>query len=265
MKAILSSTFDPKYFFLLPITTWSWNRLGVGVECIVPDVAIPDSAQFVLDTLKDIKSYIRFTTFKSTENQQATYAQCSRLFGGTLDLDDDEELIVGDVDMAMLSIPEGGLNGEFTIYGHDLVPEGQFPMCYISALKKDWAETFHVEPYRLQDHLDDLLGDIDCGNMRGNYWAKDQETAYQWINNGENTISLVNRAKPGTQFATKRLDRDDAFILERDIFDVIDFHMPRPGFEDANFNIILTILQKKYPFDDFSWMVQYRNEYIKLL
>lgn len=265
MKSILSSTFDPKYFFLLPITTWSWNRLGVGVHCFIPDVEIDEATKFVFDTLKDNHAYISFAKFKSTENQQVTYAQCSRLFGGTIDADDEEELIVGDVDMAMLSLPNTEDKGEFTIYGYDLVPPQQYPMCYISALKRDWADTFYCKSIPLQNCLDNLLGDIVCDNMRGNYWAKDQEEAFKFISGSDKSVAYVNRAKPGTQFATKRLDRDDAYLMSREVSDVIDFHMPRPGYEGQNFNDIIGVFQKKYPFDDFSWMVNYRNEYINLL
>ena len=36
MKTIISTTYNDNYLFFLPITTWSWNKLGVDVICFMP-------------------------------------------------------------------------------------------------------------------------------------------------------------------------------------------------------------------------------------
>jgi hypothetical protein len=163
--------------------------------------------------------------------------------------------------MALFEIPPHSLIDDFTIFGADLIPNSQYPMCYISATKKLWNEYFDVRNKTVQQCLDELLGNIDCENMRGNYWSKDQQTAFDAIFN--KFPVLVDRAKPGTQFATRRLDRDDAFLLERDMTDIIDFHMLRPGYE--HIETIIKVFETKYPLDDFTWMRTYSQEYKKLL
>lgn len=198
--------------------------------------------------------------FNAPEHKEATYAQCSRLYAACLDLPEDEILITGDVDMAMFQIPP--YIDKITIFGNDLVPEGQFPMCYASGTVKEWKSVFNLHGKTYQQCLDELLGAIECDHFRGNYWGKDQQTL--WENTKENT-TLINRARPGTQFANSRYDRDDAYILERLNPDTIDYHMNRPGYEPQNFEIILTILKYHYPNDDFTWLVDYTNEYKKLL
>jgi len=115
-----------------------------------------------------------------------------------------------------------------------------------------------------QQCLDDLLGGIDCDNMRGNYWAKDQEELASKVFSTKDWY-IIPRAKPGTQFADKRYDRDDAYILDRLSPDTIDYHMNRPGYEDGNFSIILQVLQYHYPNESFQWLIDYNNEYKKLL
>ena len=37
MKAILSSTYDDKYLWNLPLVTWCWNKLGIDVICFLPE------------------------------------------------------------------------------------------------------------------------------------------------------------------------------------------------------------------------------------
>lgn len=270
MKAIISTTFDDNYLFFLPITVWSWNKLGVDVICFMPSKDFNDkklTSRFSL-ALSASSSYAKNTLgsiefFECPENKEATYAQCSRLYAGALqNIPDDEILVTSDIDMALFEIPPHSLIDDFTIFGSDLVPNSQYPMCYISATKRIWNDYFNVGQKTVQECLDELLGDIDCENMRGNYWGKDQETAYDKIS-GTPLVELVERAKHGTQFATKRLDRDDAFLLERDMTDIIDFHMPRPGYD--HIEKIIKVFETKYPFDDFTWMIEYANAYKQLI
>jgi hypothetical protein len=101
--------------------------------------------------------------------------------------------------------------------------------------------------------------------MRGNYWSKDQQEAYDKIHHNRFSHTEIKRAKEGTQFASNRYDRDDAYILDRLSPDTIDYHMNRPGFEDRNFEIILTIMYYHFPDEDFQWLIDYNEQYKKLL
>jgi hypothetical protein len=277
-KAIISSTYDNRYLYFLPIVTWCWNKLGVDVVCFMPYSRDPmncPNGDLVLKTIHDNNLKCDFKWFWSKEYKEATYAQCARLYAACLDLPEDEILIISDCDMGNFKIPpyENGI----TIFGSDLVPEGQFPMCYASGTIKQWRSAFNlnmgynsavvnndfsimVKPY--QQCLDELLGNIECDNMRGNYWGKDQQTLWE---NTKDIATLIPRARPGTQFADNRVDRDDinwrAYVNE----DLIDAHLWRPGYTDENFANIMELLTMKYPNDDFTWLVEYNSEYKKLL
>lgn len=267
MKAVISSTFDNQYLFFVPITTWLWNKLGVEVICFLPnyDFMNPDEkVSKVLNNLKWLGGLNRFELFSSPEHKQATYAQCSRLYGACLDLPEDEVLITSDVDMGLFSLPEQLRHPELiTIFGFDLVPDKQYPMCYASGSVKQWREVMGINDNSYQEKLDSLLGGIEADHFRGNYWGKDQETLYNSLQR-HNHIKIP-RARPGTQFASNRYDRDDAYLLERLNPDTIDFHMPRPGYEDANFDIILKVLQYHYHYENFNWLIWYKEQYKQLL
>lgn len=263
MTAIISTTYDDKYLYFLPITTWCWNKLGVDVICFVPIEKTGSDYDKISLAMEYCNNYkLSVYQFEAPEHKEATYAQCSRLYGACLDLPENEILITGDADMAMFKVPEY-TSGAFNIFGSDLTPPKQFPICYLMATVKEWRDAFDLKGKSYQECLDGLLGSIEAESFRGNYWCKDQDEAH-------NKISKVSRiekvrAKEGTQFATLRYDRDDSFILDRLNPDTIDFHMPRPGHEDKNFQIILTILQYHYPQEDFGWLVSYNEEYKKLL
>lgn len=280
MKAVISSTYDNNYLFFLPIVTFCWNKLGVEVICFLPErgyrgrlldkaVELESSKKklritdpkfsLVLETCSDKK--ISFSFFKSPVHKEATYAQCSRLYAACLDLQEDEILVTSDVDMILFERPP--YKDGFTVFGYDLVPIEQYPMCYVSASVKEWRYYF-CKGRTYQKCLDDLLSHIETDHFRGNYWGKDQEELYKGINLPIGVYGIP-RARPGTQFASKRYDRDDAYLLDRLSPDTIDFHMPRPGYETNNFEIIMKVLEYHYPHDNFDWLKQYRQEYINLL
>jgi hypothetical protein len=270
MKAIISTNYSDTYLYFLPIVTWAWNKLGVDVICFMPNWQIDetftdkDHDKLILIDKVNMSNNVNceIHRFVAPKHKQATYAQCVRLYGACLDLPEDEILIVSDIDMAVFKIPE--INGGFAIHGADLVPKGQYPMCYITASVSSWRVVLG-EDKTYQEHLDALLGEIECDSFRGNYWGKDQETAYSLINPHKAFFKEIPRSNGQNQFGQNRYDRDDAFILDRLSPDTIDFHMPRPGYEDKNFEIILTILKYHYPEENLQWMWDYRNEYIKLL
>ena len=276
MKAIISSTYTDIYLWNLPIVTWCWNRLGVDVICFVPE----HSGRYFKGTSEQIeerkKRYyfitqfceqhglnVNFYKFKSPEHKEATYAQCSRLYGACLDLPEDEVLITSDVDMCVFKLQPNYL-GSFHIHGWDLTPPKQYPICYIKGHVASWRGAFNINNRSYQQCLDDLLGDIEAEHFRGNYWGKDQEEAYNKISNYP-TLILEQRARPGTQFAANRVDRDDinwrAYVND----DLVDAHLWRPGYTDENFANIMELLTMKYPNEDFTWLRTYNEQYKKIL
>lgn len=264
MKAIISCTQDEKYSYFIPIVTWTWNKLGVGVVLFLPESSKGDEKiQLGLNCMNYRYKENSHYYFDMPKHKEATAAQCVRLYGACLDLPEDEVLITGDVDMLMFRLPEM-IEGGFSIFGSDLVPDKQYPMCYISAKVKDWRTAFELEGKSYQQCLDELMKDRDSISMRSDFWALDQEIAYNKINLTQG-IHYIPRTNGQNQFAQNRYDRDDSFILDRLNPDTIDFHMNRPGYEDKNFEIILTILKYHYPQDDFQWLMDYTNAYKQLL
>ena len=273
MKAIVSTTYSDTYLFFLPIITWCCNKLGVEVILFSPDITDTKRLFDEMGKMTWQKSRLISTViannnlkltgyyFKCPEHKEATYAQCARLYAAAIkDLQEDELLVTSDVDMALFHIPP--FDNSVTIFGSDLVPGGQYPICYATATVKDWRSAMKIGDKTYQQCLDELLGDVEAEHFRGNYWGKDQETLWQ---NTCDVSVLIPRARPQTQFASNRIDRDDAYWRERLTPDVFDAHLWRPGFEESNFNNILELLRYFYPNDDFTWLINYKNDYMNLL
>jgi hypothetical protein len=264
MKAVVSTTYSDTYLFFLPIITWCWNKLGVDVICFSPRLDNPnDKANLVGKTLDENNLRCKRYFFDAPEHKQATYAQCSRLYAACLELKPQEYLWTSDIDMAVFKKPE--MNEGFTLTGIDLTPDKQFPICYIGAPVGEWRDIFNLHNKSHQQCLDELLGDIECENMRGNYWGKDQEEAYNKISQSMGWVHGRGRARGDTQFAWDRVDRDDVNWRSYVNDNLLDAHLWRPGFTDDNFFSIIELLMLVYPFENFDWLINYKNEYLKLL
>src|ERR1700755_1075607 len=101
MKAVLSSTYDDLYFFFLPIVAWSWKKIGVDTICFLPynrDPVKDKSALYHAIQATDFLDGLQMPFFSAPKEKLATYAQCARLFGGSLILPKDEVLITADID-----------------------------------------------------------------------------------------------------------------------------------------------------------------------
>lgn len=264
MIAILSCTADDKYLFNLPFAVKSWEYLGV--ECIVfmrdEFLASYDERLALVKTVCPTAS---FWPYECPPEKDATYAQCSRLYAAALQhIPGHEVLITSDADMCVFNFDywdQFEYNAWINVIGADLVPPEQVPMCYIAMPVTAWQQVMRIGLRTYQQCLDDLLKHIDADNFRGNYWAKDQETIYKHLFPFEELVKPINRAKPGTQFATRRADRDGWDYSS----DILDAHLPRPGHEPSNFHKVYSLFVQMYSDKDFQWMIDYRNEYVKLM
>lgn len=271
MKVIISSTYDDNYLWNLPLVTYLWNKIGVDVICFMPSVfdnpvttKEVEKITFITRVVKEQNISLSILNFSSPKNKEATYAQCSRLYAACLDLPEDEVLITSDVDMGVFDEYLKQYDGNIQLFGADLLEgEKMYPMCYCSMSVKQWREVMRIGDRTYQQCLDDKFNHVEADHFRGNYWCSDQEALFNAISTSIIPITKHNRAKQPEKFATKRLDRDDSYLMERDVEDIIDFHLPRPGF--SHFEKIIIMLEKKFPNDGFDWLKDYNEAYKKLL
>lgn len=266
MVATISSTFNPQYIYFVPITTWCFNKLGIDVICFLSKIKTAQDERIVdliFNTREDKRLSLNMLSVNCNENQEATYIQCSRIYGAAINnIDEGEYLVTGDVDMLIFEMPPK-VQDRILVWGSDLTPPNQYPICYLVGTVAKWREVMGINSRTYQECLDNLLGHIDCQDMRGNYWAKDQEEAYNRIS--QHDPYLIKRARQGTQFASRRIDRDDSFWEERISPDIVDAHLWRPGYTDENFPKILHLLTSMYPMENFDWLISYTEKFKKTI
>jgi len=282
--AVISSTYDDKYLFYLPITSWVWNKLGISVVCYMPYLENPeenDRVHLITDTKLKNNIQLSYKGFEAPEHKRATFAQVVRLFAATdVNYPPEATIISSDIDMLCFgSIFKEVNDGEIHLIGADLLEDSmkQIPMCYIAMPVNKWRNVMgmwqsdgvnehgqrigHLKTH--QECLDETIGKIESQDFRGCQWSFDQNLAHSKING--NAVIKHSRAKMPERFATNRIDRDDFYWEERIAPTIIDYHCHRPGYTDENFEKILKVIQYFYPEDDLTWMKEYQQAYKKLL
>ena len=263
MTVILSATEHDYYAFPLPIVVWSWAKIGVKSVVFVPS---GDNPKLDL-AIRYCGNNANFYKFDAEEKRIPTFSQVSRLFGAAIPgVDFEETIIVGDSDLCVFGDFFNNLNdGGIHIVGSDLTPKDQYPMCFICMKAKDWIEVMGINK-TYQEHISELINPIEGLNIRGEQWCYDQWYAKKRIDaSSKSNIVFHNRARPGTQFADNRVDRDDANWRSYLNDNLIDAHLWRPGYTDENFANIMELMTTMYPNDDFSWLVEYNEKYKQLL
>jgi hypothetical protein len=269
--AVISIDDNPTYSFFAPIAAWCWRKLNIETICIVvselnSENGCPASAAFVWRYLEAQKHHAEYLFVKSAD-RKATYAQVSRLFAAARYwLKEDDILITSDVDMATFSTDFHQVNPKgFLVFGYDLTPTDQTPMCYVTAPVWKWRAAFRITSQFISDRLGEELDHEQMENMRGCIWSRDQELMHRTVSEDPELVKIP-RARPGTQFATHRVDRDDVNWRAYPIPGrLIDAHLWRPGYTEENFSKILELFMTMYPEENFEWMVEYKNEFIKLI
>ena len=251
MKHIILSVNDnPKYLYFLPLTCWTWRRLGwnpIIFFCGKMDRArklIPDFDEY------NIREVLVYDPFKSS-----TIAQVARLFGACVA---EGMIMTGDIDMLALSDYWQPNPGGVTCYGRDLT-DYHYPICYIAMEDYDWKVVMNIQSNLYGVHLRRDL------RQQKNEWVLDQDIITErLLECGKENITHVSRGTDKrTGYPVGRVDRSH-WTLKHDVF--IDAHLPHDVLtNEASFKKVLELLHTVWPNEDFKWFIDYHKNFKKLL
>ncbi len=261
MIAVLSATEHDFYAMPLPFVVYSWNK--IGVKCIV---FIPKGDNPKIELAKKYcGTGAVFFEFNCEEKRIPTYSQVVRLFAAAIPiLDINDMLITGDSDLCVFDGLHDLLNGmeHMEVIGADLTPKDQYPICFVKMSVYQWRNILGINK-TYQEHVSELIDPIEGLNIRGEQWCFDQWYIRKKVVESEMEfeVNYVNRSNGQNQFATRRADRDGWHF---DPIGLVDAHLPRPLTDQSNFDKVYNLFKIKYPNVDLQWMINYRNEYLKI-
>lgn len=240
--AITSTDFNPDYYSLLPMTCYSWERLGyIPVVLHVGD--LPDIVQ-------DKCPSAMFFRIPSVEGvKDSTLAQISRLFAiQFVSTHDNDILISADADMIVMK-DIFTHTGNIASYGYDLTGRSELPICYLKASPRQWHDLMPSTGLFQAD-----LPEKAYSLVWEDYWSVDQQLLTKRAKEyGFEKITFVDRGFAGA-IAANRWDR---YCWDKKPTDIIDVHMLRgPGHWPA----LIDMAKFLFPETGWEWMAKFKKE-----
>jgi len=249
--AVISTDDNPDYYSLVPITCYSWKKLGY----------IPIVIQ-VIDLGKEntYKKFIQFCDdaiihpISSVKGiKDSTTAQVSRLFAGCLPYINNDDIIVsGDCDMVIAK--DIFANTQLiSSYGFDLTGRSELPICYVYATKNKWQELMKIssDTY-IEKEIKNNVSEKAYSDKWEDYWSVDQQLlTLRAKEYGFENILFVDRGHDQSNHGLPK-GRWDRYKWENIPSEIIDVHMIRHPLN--NWDKIIEMCKYLWPNDDLSWV-----------
>lgn len=225
---ILSVNEDPEYLQYVPLTVWSWLKIGWEPYLFMVGDLYSPFLQLIYKTLDPLKG---FALNPIRGYRSDTIAQVSRLYAAA-QLEDDDLIMTGDVDMLALSPYWQPDPSVFTIYGYDLTNRNDVPICYVSATGKNWKGLMNINSSDINTLIkrDLTIWPTSGENIPWEKrWSADQQILTDRINHSPLPKQYIDRGRLSTGYAKRRIDRGKWTydVLGANDFEYIDCHVHR--------------------------------------
>jgi hypothetical protein len=267
---ILSVNDNPDYLYFVPIAVWAWRVIDwepvlfyQGSPNKITDLIFDTMDVLHNDMTLEMKALYRLRILQISAidgYRSDTITQVSRLYAACKY---DGYLMTGDIDMLPLSDywkPNGGIS----VWGHDLTGYTHYPICYIGMDSGKWRQVMSIENGDINYHIKrDLDSMPDAKSPDFNkYWYVDQELITRRLKKFNPTI--INRGQYPNGFARGRVDRGAWTLDHREFIDCHMHHQIYHKGREWKFEQTMEMLRKVWPDEDFTWFVEYHNEFKKL-
>lgn len=206
---------NPKYLECVPWYIDFWLSQTSRIDGVIFQPLVLIVAEELPESLKPYSEYCEL--IHSTLPGAFVSQNIRTLYAGLVDSD---LVVTSDVDMltmnsklvdtALSKWPSNCLN-LFAVL-RDVLPEGQYPICYSIASPKIWSELFDV--YTLHDVnrtlkiLFEKLNSSEYQGSHGGYgWFIDQEFLYETVTKAQSSGQITLMKLNDSQTGHKRLDR----------------------------------------------------------
>lgn len=286
---VLSVNDNIDYLFYLPLNVWAWRKFGW--EPIVfyhrstrptKDTADPNHKESALAGIEDATTNCPgmecfhphfIDSIEGYRND--TITQVSRLYAACLHGYAIEDMfMLGDIDLIPLRDAWHPEEKDITIYNHDLTDYTEYPMCFVAMTVGKWRAVMNIEE---GDYNAFIKRDLDNHpNARSTnfykYWGTDQQILTDRVSKERRfEKNFIYNGKLPNGYAAQRIDRGSWNV---NVYNPKDCHMHRDLFKafypDANpahiikWQQTMDMLNKCFPGEDFSWLLEYTKKYAAL-
>lgn len=256
---VLSVNDNPDYLYFVPLTFWAWRKIGW-----VPIMMYNGPHDYRGYEYEELMFKLTRKTVDVNDingYRSDTITQISRLYAACVS---DGYLMTGDIDMIPLSDYWKPANGNPTVWGYDLTGYSHYPICYIGMDAHKWKEVMKLDS---TDYNGLIKRDLDTMPQAKEpdfykYWFTDQELITQRLKPYKPTI--INRGQYSNGYARGRVDRGSWTLDHKEYIDAHLHHQIHHKGNEWKFEQTLEMLHKVWPNEDFTWYIEYHNEFKRL-
>lgn len=257
---ILSVNENPSYLFYVPLTAWAWEKFGWWpVVFYASDITPLADYVFRFSFEEYDGSFVYGIDLQGYPSE--TVAQVSRLYGACVA---DGYLMTGDIDLIPLSDYWQPDFEKLTVWGRDLT-DYHYPIGYIGAPAGTWKEIMLLPHSNYNELIQfDLERSFDKSATKQKKWVFDQDLITARINDSSHFPERIDRGTDKkTGYPKGRVDRSSWHLNHVEFIDAHLFHDAH--INDESFRKIMVLLRTVFKDEDWTWFVNYRNEFKKLL
>lgn len=266
---ILSVNQNPAYLFYVPLTVWCWRTFGwepiifsVGYDNHIDNLINETFAELHKEMTAEMKNLYQIKRFDVSKYSfpSETVAQVSRLYGACVA---DGYLMTSDIDLIPLSDYWQPDFEKLTVWGRDLT-DYHYPIGYIGAPAGTWKEIMLLPHSDYNELIQfDIERSFDKSATKQKKWVFDQDLITARINESSHFPERVDRGTDKkTGYPKGRVDRSSWHLNHVELIDAHLFHDAH--INDESFRKIMVLLKTVWPNEDWTWFVNYRNEFKKL-
>lgn len=215
INVLTASDLSPKYLECVPWYIDFW----LSQESQIPGVVFRPTVLVIADELPEmLRNYSEYCVLFSTDLPTAFVAQNVRtLYCALVDSD---LVMTSDVDMLTMNsklidtaLKKWGDKGSTTFAVlRDVLPAGQFAICYSVAEPLTWSEVFQIRSIQdVRKRLNQLFEKLNSQEYQGSHggygWFLDQEYLYEQVFNSETNGTLNLLKFSDAETGHRRLDR----------------------------------------------------------
>jgi hypothetical protein len=247
---VLGVNDNPKYLYYLPLVVGAWKQLGWEVI-----IFYCGKVEFAERLIPFFRKYNIRECLKYEQYESSTISQVARLYGACVV---DGLLMTSDIDMLPLSDYWKPDESKVTTYGRDLT-DYHYPICYISMGSPSWREVMNINSNLYGVHLRRDM------RVQKNQWVLDQDIITEkLLEYGEDKITHIDRGTDKrTGYPIGRVDRSNWHLNHTTL---IDAHLPHDILtNDESYKKVCDLLVHVWPKEDFTWYLNYHEQFKKLL
>lgn len=216
VEVIAATDTNPKYLSCARHYISFWNSLRSSIEGVIYVPRVLLVADKIDEALLPVRDYV--TVIEPNDISTSFLAQNSRTLWTGLSRAD--AVVTSDIDMLPLHtrVMDSGVR-EFLespdsfVVMRDVLPPGQYPICYSLAAPQTWREIFQVQNkkefnFRVHELWSKRgVGATYSGEHGGSGWFTDQEYLFDMISHAELHRGLRVRRLKDSDTGHRRLDR----------------------------------------------------------